>query len=65
MPVNANASVEISIALLSWVNDQLKETAMEHEERRVIRKAYWIQQAVTVLSLGLSGLCVLALHQWS
>jgi hypothetical protein len=58
-------SAEISIALLSWINDQLRETVVQREQQRLRYWDEWRHNAVTVLAAGLSCLCVLVLQRWS
>jgi hypothetical protein len=52
-------SVEISIALVSWINDQLKESIVQREQQRRTRFLRWRQHALATLAAGFSGLCVL------
>ena len=65
MQSNTMTSVEISIALLSWINDNLRDTVVQREQRRLMHSVAWLQNTVTVLAVGLSGLCVLVLQRWS
>ena len=65
MQPTALPSIEISVALLSWVNAQLRTAVLEQEERRILHTAAWIQNGITVVSVMLSGLCVMVLQRWS
>jgi hypothetical protein len=58
-------SIEISIALVSWINDRLKESIVQREQSRRWRFAEWRQNAGAAIAVGLSGLCVLVLQRWS
>ena len=64
MHSSASPSVEISIALLSWINEQLRESA-EESAPRPFNLAEWLQPVATALAIGLSGLCMVALQRWS
>jgi uncharacterized membrane protein len=65
MPPNVSPSIEVSIAVLSWINDRLRQSAQEAEASERLRTTEWMQHAVTVLAVGLSGLCVMVLQRWS
>ena len=65
MQPNASPSVEISIALLSWINDQLRDAVEQRQPRRFHWASDWLQNAVTVLATVLFGLCVMVLQRWS
>lgn len=65
MQPHASPSVEISIALLSWINDQLRDSVKDREKRRNFLTVDWLANAVTVLAAGLFGLCVMVLQRWS
>jgi hypothetical protein len=65
MQSTATPSVEISIAMLSWINYQLRETIAVEEDRQLSRTAEWIQHAVTAISVALMGTCILMLQRWA
>ncbi len=65
MQPSATPSEEISIALLSWINDQLRDSAARQLKRHNFPIAEWVQNTVTVLAAGLFGLCVMVLQRWS
>src|SRR5690349_12625930 len=52
----ATPSVEISIALLSWINDQLRDSVAKTETQQLRRRVEWLQNTVTALAAGLSCL---------
>lgn len=62
MHATATPSVEISIALLSWINDQMRDS-IARKERQQVRRSEWLKNTVTVLATGLSCLCVLLLQR--
>ncbi len=58
--MSSNApTVEISIAMVSWINDRLKESIVQREQERNLRFVRWRRNAAATLAAGLSGLCVL------
>ncbi|MFO0919725.1 MAG: hypothetical protein U0872_15615 [Planctomycetaceae bacterium] len=65
MQPTASASVDISIAVLSWINEELRQSLVVEQEVQLVRTLYWQQQAVTVLAAGLTGFCFLVLHAWA
>jgi hypothetical protein len=65
MSPNVSPSAELSVALLSWINDRLRESAVQQATYRRLRTAQRMQHLVTILALGLSGLCVVVLQTWS
>ena len=65
MQPTASASVDISIAVLSWINEELRQSLVASEEEQLVRALYWQQQAVTVLTACLTGFCFLVLHAWA
>lgn len=65
MQPNATPSVEISIALLSWINDQLRESVEHRQPSRLRLTTDWLQNTVTVLATMLFGLCLMVLQRWS
>ncbi len=65
MQPTASASVDISIAVLSWINEELRQSLAASEEEQLVRALYWQQQAVTVLTASLTGFCFLVLHAWA
>ncbi len=48
-------SVEISIALLSWINEQLREEIAVEPDRSFWQIASWIPRTMTLLAYGLCG----------
>ena len=65
MQPTSAASVDVSIAVLSWINDELRQRLIIREEPESIRSLYWQQQAVTVLAASLSGFCFFVLQTWT
>lgn len=61
MTSDASPSVEISIAMLSWINDQLRASAIE-EQTQLASIAGWVPSLVTLLAFSLGGVCVLVLQ---
>lgn len=64
MHADVSPSVEISIAMLSWINEQLRTAIPEPETARFYLPLDWIQNTVTVLTVMLSGFGLLALQRW-
>lgn len=65
MQPSATPSEEISIALLSWINDQLRDSAERQLKSHSFPTYEWLQNTVSVLAGGLFGLCVMVLQRWS
>lgn len=66
MQLETSSSVEISIAVLSWINDHLRDSA-EHSQpkSKLFLQVEWLQNVVTVLAAGLIGGCVMVLQHWT
>lgn len=65
MQPTSAASVDVSIAVLSWINDELRQRLTFDEEPLPARAYYWQQQAITVLAASLSGFCFFVLQTWT
>lgn len=63
MHADVTPSVEISIAMLSWINEQLRTSLPEPHAEGFHLPMDWIQNTVTVLSVFLSGFGLLALQR--
>lgn len=63
MHADASSSVEFSIAMLSWINEQLRDSLPEPPAMRFSLRIGWVQNTVTVLTVFLSGFGLLALQR--